>query len=126
MTISATSPRRGWAVAGMAWNLRRSVHGEPEIVWASDHDCAQSRRTAIDEDPDSFAGAPFFVDDTRRDAGGTAPDSANIPLVEPHQLNTLQRQAFEIVRRRFRTGGDTSPLRMLVLGTAGTGQSWLV
>lgn len=27
------------AAAGMAENLGRSVHGEPEVAWASNHDC---------------------------------------------------------------------------------------
>ena len=42
----------------------------------------------------------------------------------PDSLNERQRNCFDVVKHHFENGGD--PLRMMVLGTAGTGKSYLV
>ena len=66
-----------------------------------------------------------FIAETRSQSGGTAPDGAGIPVVLPDQLNERQRQAFGSVKKHH-DADDGGALRMLVLGTAGPGGSWLV
>ena len=58
--------------------------------------------------------------------GGGPPDNRRVLVVLPSQLNQRQRFAYEIVRAHKDGLGEREPLRMMVLGTAGTGKSWLV
>ena len=59
-------------------------------------------------------------------AGKEPPDNRRVPVVLPSQLNQRQRFAYEIVSAHKDGLRQRKPLRMMVLGTAGTGKSWLV
>ena len=56
------------------------------------------------------------------------PDNRDVPVVLPSQLNQRQLFVYEIVRAYKDGLGEREALRMIVLliGTAGTGKSWLV
>ena len=58
--------------------------------------------------------------------GGGAPDTRCVPVALVSQLNERQLRAYEIVRAHKEGHGEREPLRMTVLGTAGTGKSWLL
>ena len=117
-------PAEWMDAAGMDGNAgRRSGDGAtPDMTWDNDYDCDAFR---LAEDPQNFSSAPSFVAEKRSQSGGAALDGAGIPVVFPGQLNERQRQAFDIVKKNG-DADDGDDLRMPVLGTAGTGKSWLV
>ena len=76
--------------------------------------------------PVKLALSGTFINVQRQQAGGEPPDNRREPVVLPSQLNQRQRFAYEIVRTHKDGLRQREPLRMMVLGTAGTGKSWLV
>ena len=92
-------------------------------TWDIDHDCAAARTRFSPED---LASGSTFINVEGQQAGGGPPDNRRVPVVLPSQLNQCQRFAYEIVRAHKDGLGEREPLRMMVLGTAGTGKSWLV
>ena len=49
-----------------------------------------------------------------------------MPVALVSQLNERQLRAHEIIRAHKEGHGEREPLRMTMLGTAGTGKSWLL
>ena len=92
-------------------------------TWDIDHDCAAARTRFS---PDDLASGSTFINVEGQQAGGGPLDNRRVPVVLPSQLNQRQRFAYEIVRAHKGGLGEREPLRMMVLGTAGTGKSWLV
>ncbi|CAN0557378.1 unnamed protein product, partial [Laminaria digitata] len=97
-------------------------HGHDD-TWDEDHDCAEARGRFSPED---LSTGNTFVEVQRKQAGGAPPDERGVPVVLPTQLNERQRVAYDIVRAHLDGDAEREPLRMMVLGTAGTGKSWLV
>ena len=65
----------------------------------------------------------MWIANAKKAAAGTGPVT-DIPDVTPDSLNEWQRNCYDVVKHHFENGGE--PLRMMVLGTAGTGKSYLV
>ena len=82
-----------------------------------DHDwCQSGRQFALLED------AANFVQQQRQQHQSTdVPDNQSTAA-----LNAKQQRAFDIVRQHAETEGSAEPLRLLILGTAGTGKSYLI
>ena len=76
--------------------------------------------------PEDIASGSTFINVRRQQAGGGPPDNRGVPVVLPSQLDQRQLFAYEVVRAHKDGLGEHEPLRMMVLGTAGTGKSWLV
>lgn len=67
-----------------------------------------------------------WADTQKRQLNCTTSDGAGISEFLPATLNERQRQCYVVVKAHFETGGDGMPLRMMVLGAAGSGKVWLV
>ena len=65
----------------------------------------------------------MWIANSKKAAAGTGPVT-DIPDVTPDSLNERQRNCYDVVKHHFENGGEA--LRMMVLGTAGTGKSYLV
>ena len=65
----------------------------------------------------------MWIANAKKAAAGTG-RVTDIPHVAPDSLNERQRNCYDVVKHHFENGGE--PLRMMVLGTAGTGKSYLV
>ena len=105
-------------------NMRRrgAAREEQEEVtrWNADHNWAGSRDDKVQHELES---GPMWIANAMKVAAGTDP-VADISDVTLDSLNERQRNCYDVVKHHFENGGE--PLRMMVLGTAGTGKSYLV
>ena len=93
---------------------------EEDTTWNADHNWAGYR---VDEVEHELERGPMWIANAKKAAAGTG-RVTDIPHVAPDSLNERQRNCYDVVKHHFENGGE--PLRMMVLGTAGTGKSYLV
>lgn len=92
-------------------------------TWDKEHDCVEGRTRFC---PLDISTGNMVIDVRRRQAGRGPPDNRCMPIVLSSQLNDRQLCAYDIVRAHKGGHGEREPPRMMMLGTAGTGKSWLV
>ena len=68
---------------------------------------------------------PTWISTKRALHEGTL-STRQFPQVDLNKLNVQQKKAYTIVSAHFSNNTDATPLRMMVLGTAGTGKSFLI
>ena len=89
---------------------------EEDTTWNADHNWAGSRD---DEVQHELEKGPMWIANAKKAAAGTGPVT-DTPDVTPDSLNEQQRNCYDVVKHHFENGGE--PVRMMVLGTAGTGK----